>query len=550
MRKFSNILLYIFIIFFIVFYYRTIFLYAENAPFIDDYTGIFDFIIKYLRSESIDRKIHYIFRQHNEHRIALPRLITLMYYYTFNVINLKHLILISSINLLMLFMVMSQVVYSFKRDLLAILPLVFLTFHFQHQGNLFWAECSLQNLSVACLGIASIWFTIQSSAFSKAISIILAIFVTFSGGSGLAIWIVIWIIYILSKQWKSLVISCIVGITCISLFFFNYVSNSMSQTFSITKTVNDLIGTLGLLGGWVDFQEEGSNLLAVLIGLISLVIIVVPLLKIVIKQQFWDPISLFIFGSLLYVGASALIINLGRDSYTENRYKIFSIITLLLTYVSISRSLSKNTRSTKPVTGALIVCSMIFFLLTVWRYLPEINKHRRTILAELQVVMAYPHTNRTQPFAYRLENLRQLSAWDPPIDILEKEFKPVSNINSEKTSENIITDVNEKLITISYKSETPDSYYYLYAGSKQYEFYFPLYKQRHTFFEYLQTGKMYSGDNSKEILTSWLLEREYSIGIYNPANGQYLISDASRIQVLESSPAWLTYRWFNDYLPL
>ena len=65
---------------------------ALDIPFIDDYNALLDFVIQYLRSNSIKEKLHFIFRQHNEHRIVYARLVVLLDYYVFGCTNLRHLI--------------------------------------------------------------------------------------------------------------------------------------------------------------------------------------------------------------------------------------------------------------------------------------------------------------------------------------------------------------------------------------------------------------------------------------------------------------------------
>ncbi len=537
--------------FYIIYYYFIIFIYSENIPFIDDYAGVLDFTYFYINTTDFGRIIHFIFRQHNEHRIAFSRLIMIISYHLFEEINLKYLILISSLNLVLLFTIMSKAVLSYSKSILSLIPLIFITFHFQHHGNIFWAESSLQNLSVACVGIASIWFGTKESSIQKFISLILAFFVTFSSGGGLSIWIVFWILYIIKSQWKWVMIYIAGGLVSYIIFLINYERSGslLSSTFSIVKYINDILGTFGLLGGWIDFKENGSNVFAVIIGIITSATIILPILKKILQKISLDTLSLFLLGCFLYIAASALIINLGRDAYTENRYKIISTISLILTYISLHRIYIHDKRYFK--VQLLMIASAIFYcFLTGWWYIPEIQKHRQTLLAELQVIMSYPNTIRTETYATRLNNLRKLGAWHPPIETLASEFEPFPKNQPLLLNKSIQLNNSDDEISIKYKDNTSGSQNYMYAISNDYEFYLPLNNERHSFIEFIQTGRVYSDNFKLNIYKSWLTKGDYYIGIYNSSNREYQFLNESKIKIVKSSPNWLTAKWFNDDLPL
>ncbi|WP_247235233.1 hypothetical protein [Telluribacter sp. SYSU D00476] len=492
-------------------------------------------------------KLHFLVRQHNEHRIAFPRLLTLIYYYIAGEINLKYLIMVSSLNLVILWSIMAKVMYSIRRDLLALIPLVFLLFHFQHYDNIFWAECSLQNLSVACLGTASIWMSVQPGRAHKLAALVLAILTTFSSGSGMSIWFVLCLVFILNFRWKWLLATVAIGSVSLLYYLHNYELNSVSQPFSIMKRIEDALGTFGLLGSWIDFREENTNVLAIVVGIVTCAVILYPIFKQLWNKQPLDPISIFILGTLLYIGATAFIINFGRDAYTESRYKIYASIALLLTYISLYRIVPRNRKN--YLRFASMVFAVVYCGLTTWRYIPEVDKRRHVVLAELQTVLTNPQTVRTKSFAYRIENLIKLKAWEPPFEALRKEFS-LAHESGHQISPKVAIDEQGDLITISYNELVHNQTFYLYATSENFVFFFPLNRQRNTLVDFLRSGQLYSFRNEQKILKQWLVEGSYTIGVYDPVKKIHSVANYPAIHVTQTAPAWLPERLFNDYLPL
>ncbi|GAB3179316.1 hypothetical protein [Telluribacter humicola] len=532
---------------YIIFFFSFIYSYAENAPFIDDYNGLFDFLIAYLNADTLERKFHFLIRQHNEHRIAFPRLVTLLYYYIVGEVNLKYLILLSSLNLVLLWGVLAKVMYSIKRDLVALIPMVLLLFHFQHYDNIFWAECSLQNLSVACLGVASVWLSVQPGFAHRLFGLVLAVLTTFSSGSGLAIWVVLCLVFILEAQWKRLLTTVVVGGVSLLFYLRDLELTTVNEPFSIYKRIDDVFGTFGLLGSWIDFREESTNPLAIVAGMLSCAIILYPILRKLWSQRRLDPISLFILGSLLYIGATAFIINFGRDAYTESRYKIYASIALLLTYISLYKIVPHTKKNYLKLTS--LALAVIYCGFTTWRYIPEVDKRRHSVLADLQTILSNQQTVRTKPFAYRIEILQKLKAWQPPVEVLRQEFD-WSQQDEHLKSSNVVINEQGDLISVSYEELVRNQAYYLYAVSKNFVFFFPIYRQRNSLLDFLKTGQLYSLRKEQKILKQWLVEGTYQIGIYDPVKKKHAMAYHPAIHVTETATAWLPERLFNDHLPM
>lgn len=69
--------------------------YSLNIPLWDDDYQYLNFLNRYVSSDSVHDKIMLLLKQHNEHRIALPRLILLGYYQLFSCLNFRNLLFIS-----------------------------------------------------------------------------------------------------------------------------------------------------------------------------------------------------------------------------------------------------------------------------------------------------------------------------------------------------------------------------------------------------------------------------------------------------------------------
>ena len=72
-------------------YCLTVIRYAYNMPVGDDYDAILNFLNQYFETDWLS-KLQLLFGQHNEHRILLTRLISVIDLSIFGSINFSHLI--------------------------------------------------------------------------------------------------------------------------------------------------------------------------------------------------------------------------------------------------------------------------------------------------------------------------------------------------------------------------------------------------------------------------------------------------------------------------
>ncbi|SKC16011.1 hypothetical protein [Dyadobacter psychrophilus] len=505
---------------------------ALDIPFIDDYNALLDFIIQYLRADSIEEKLHFIFRQHNEHRIVYARLVVLLDYYVFGCTNLRHLILMGSASLFLMTGIFCVEAYKSCKNILAIVPIILLSLHFQHMGSLLWATSSLQNLAVIALACVAIWLMTRSNVFINCIGIVFAFLTTFASGTGPMIWPVLFLIAITSRSMAKCLVTLLSGTASVSLYFYSYHLPTSGNTSISENLVKMPQAILGVIGGTFDIQEEGTQLIPIIAGFMVISTFNFCLGRTGLRALRRDPGSLFLVGVFLFGLLSAIAISFGRGSYVENRYKVISTLCLLATYNMVLLQLSR--RHMDLCLNLISMACLSLWLVFFWRYYPEMLEYKTVRKADYLSLKNSPQDLLT-PFQQRMNALEELGVKSPDNPLIQNTFlSSMQRDNVSLPSLKILKRKHKYAVKWQGDPGLPEESY-LVLRSEKGSFVFPVRKELNQF--------------SASILYDWLQKGRYTVSVYLPDQTSF-ISIQDTIVVDKNVKPWLSSTWFNDaYAP-
>ncbi|TAG65511.1 MAG: hypothetical protein EAZ26_10405, partial [Runella slithyformis] len=174
--------------------------YALNIPKWDDHVFKAT-ILNYAHADSFGAKIYELYRQHNEHRVALTRLVALMDFGLFGTLSYKHLMLFGNLALLVIGWLLVRFFKATVAPVWYALPVVSLWFSLAFWENAFWGMAAIQNLWVVAFAMLAFWFVGQQDR-QWGWAILFAFCATFTSGNGLGVWPIGLGIFLVQRQWK------------------------------------------------------------------------------------------------------------------------------------------------------------------------------------------------------------------------------------------------------------------------------------------------------------------------------------------------------------
>lgn len=501
---------------------------ALDIPFIDDYNALLDFIIQYLRSDSIKEKLHFIFRQHNEHRIVYARLVVLLDYYAFGCTNLRHLIFFGSTSLFLMAGIFCFEAYKSCKNVLAFVPIILLSLHFQHMGSLLWATSSLQNLAVIALSCLAIWLVTRGNFSNNCIGMVFAFLTTFASGAGPMVWPVLFLIALMSHDIAKCLVTVLSGTASVSLYFYAYHFPTSSNTNISENLLKMPQVVLGVIGGTFDIQEKGTQLTPIIAGLLVISTFVFCLGRTGFRALAKDPGSQFLVGVFWFGVLSAVAISLGRGSYVENRYKVISTLCVLATYNMVLVQLPRRhiNMCLNLISAACLSLWLIFF----WRYYPEMLEYRKVRKADYLSMKNSPQ-EPLSPFRQRISALKELGVKTPDDPLIQKTFlSSMQRDNVNLPSLKILKRKHKYTVKWQVDPGLPEESY-LVLKSFNGSFVFPVRKELNQF--------------SVSILYDWIQKGRYTVSVYLPDQKSF-ISIQDTIVVNQNVKPWLSFQWFND----
>ena len=199
----------------IALYLITVWRFAVDIPYTDDYDAILAFInsVTELDIKSLTLSI---LHQHNEHRIAFNRIIELLSFKLSGNVNFTQLIWIGNVGWFLVIGIFYRWASKKGVSLIEFCPVVIILLAFSHHELMTFAMASIQQYYQLLFCILGIYFMVSNRIYNAMLFYILGVF---SGGGGVALGPVMALYYLFSRKWKSLFV-CLAFIGLTSAIYF------------------------------------------------------------------------------------------------------------------------------------------------------------------------------------------------------------------------------------------------------------------------------------------------------------------------------------------
>jgi hypothetical protein len=160
--------------------------YAINIPKWDDH-ALKKFILDYAQADGWKEKIIALFKQHNEHRIALTRLFSWIDYAITGHLNFRHLMTAGNLLLLAVVPLWYELLKKNKKPLFALVPVPFLWMTLAFWENMYWGMSAVQNFGVVTLTLWTLYLCINPRVVPFVIALFLSVATVLTSGNGLLV---------------------------------------------------------------------------------------------------------------------------------------------------------------------------------------------------------------------------------------------------------------------------------------------------------------------------------------------------------------------------
>jgi hypothetical protein len=320
--------------------------YAINIPKWDDH-ALKAFLLEYTQAGSWSGRWEALFRQHNEHRILLTRLVALIDYRLFGSLNYVHLMVVGNIMLLSALVLFWLILRANKKPLFALVPIPFIWLTLANWENMYWGMASIQNFGVVVLVLWVLYLIVarQFGYFVLALALVAVTVVT--SGNGLLLLPIGALVLFLAKKWSRfglwLVMSGVYGFG----YFFSYVAPASNHGHR-AGLLDLLTGYLAFLGSFAEsFPVKDHFQLCIILGAVLFLVAVSIIAANVVRLYLSDydypagrPTDLFCLGTLLFIlGTAAIVVyaraDVGLGPLITSRYKIYSLLLLVVGYLYV-----------------------------------------------------------------------------------------------------------------------------------------------------------------------------------------------------------------------
>jgi hypothetical protein len=230
-------------------YFGIIYQNTVNIPRWDDFSIFLQFLCDYIESLSYTEKFRLVFEQHNEHRIAVTRVVGLLCYWLTGKINFVALIIVGNLFLLGIGAILLKSLKQKKNAGIFALIVVLLLFNGQNFETSTWAIALFANVGTLFLLMLSIYLVLQPSKPYFIIGLILSVITIYSNGHGICLLPAVLLSFCLQKRMKNLMWFAIVTGIAIICYFFNWEFHNSENEYASRHIPDIITSFFYFLGG-------------------------------------------------------------------------------------------------------------------------------------------------------------------------------------------------------------------------------------------------------------------------------------------------------------
>ncbi|RYC69452.1 DUF2339 domain-containing protein [Spirosoma sordidisoli] len=388
----------------ILVYYTLVGIFSQNIPYADD-LSLLASLYDLSNQGSVSATLSILFSFHNEHRLLLPRLVTIgLTALNGGVIDFRWWVWLGNAFLLVPLAVFYQVLAGRKISPAYLVPIALLLFQPLHTELVYWGMASLQNLGVLALAVITLYLAAGPLSFTRlALVLGLTLLSMLTGANGMLLIPAVAFVWLLRRQYWLVAGWLIIGSLAIGLYWWGFDPAIQSgigaeQASTLFEKAQTLLGLLGALVESQRYQE-----IPMATGLLLVLAFGIPAARIV--QRVWtqsvpsaDRGALFMvaLGGFLLMTMAAIAVSRQLDAALfVTRYKIYPLLLLICVYLMMVLTSMTPARWMLP---ACVVVGLAINVIGYWRSLPRLEKHQAYMNEQLINWERYHRVDAPTPF--------------------------------------------------------------------------------------------------------------------------------------------------------
>ncbi|MPR36664.1 hypothetical protein [Salmonirosea aquatica] len=472
--------------------------YALNIPKWDDH-ALKAFLVEYLDAPGWTEKWQAIFRQHNEHRITVTRLVALFDYSLFGQLNFRRLMFYGNLSMLGIIALWWVLLHQNRKPFYALIPIPFIWLTLSHYENMYWGMAAVQNFGVVVLSVWALYCCVSRTRSVFLLALVLAALACFTSGNGLLVLPIGALLLFLAPRWRRLIAWLLASGTYCFVYFHDFARSPANpdNTFGFGSFIK---GYLYFLGSFAESFPINNHIqfcliLGAILFLVAVSIVSTTLFRLVRNRYEYDfarITDLFCLGVLLFILGTALIVvysrvGFGLEGLLTSRYKIYSFLLLIVTYLFVVIPIRGSFLS--PYVSGIVFLNALYSIFSYHYHLVDAYNWRKFQTTQ-HFNWTYP--NRTlAPLAdtTKAGSLVQHSSifyerWLPLLKVasLQSFAGQTAGLTELSQATKVQIDTTSiKIRNTSYKSQLlQDSGVYFVLRSARRYYLYPAYRQRNT----------------------------------------------------------------------
>ena len=515
-------------------YLTYVFFNSTNTFFADDF-HLLKTVLWVQEENGLLGKLNLLLQQHNEHRILFPRLLALLDYKIEGAINWRTLIMTGSILWAANIWFFVQGFKHFQIPMWMVIPIPFLLLQPQYTDNTTWSISILQQ------SVIVFWFSLLSylcAIHKYRWTLVVAIVATFTHGNGICSFLIVIILAMADRKWRTVAVCVGVWATVGFIYFWDF-RKGQSADFgrSLSDPVRMVRSFFAFLGAVTRIRTENTDY-AVFLGFLLVTVLgiyIVPRLKIVLHKTEYHlaPFDKMLLGNVLFLGITASLVSVSRSwtgiaNILAPRYQHYSPYLICWVYVIFLSFLSPRHR--KIAARVITIFAVTFNLLSYFTYHEQIQLRKDGLIADgsnwihHNVMIQYARTfNKNITDVYLKTVAEGICTTENSLPAIGTADSLTSDI-ALRLSDKITFDIDaggsypHRLQTIANSHLTGKTYLYL-KSSQEAGYWVPTRLLHTGIREFIRSGRHYKPGFYAEFMTENLPPATYKIGILN--KGQF-----------------------------
>jgi len=341
-------------------YFYFVYSYSLNLPFADDFTNL-DQVMNIIQASNFNEGFSILLSDGNqEHRKVFLRIIYILSYAMLGEIDFTVLILIGNFSLVILMYLFFHIVNVPRKNLFYFIPISILLFQLQSWTHMTWTAPAIQLYMFVFTGL-TFYFCCKKSnlGFFSAIFFAMASVSTYAVG-----WFTMalgWLILIINKRYRHSIVWALVSL----IFGFFYFKNFHSSA-NISSGIQTFDGFKNFLIFYFSFLGSALSPNKIYIAASFGIILNLYLCYLIRDRYFHKNITVFMFMVFVFlnaIGAAMFRADFGIENVFAPRYKVVSVILVILVYMSLAEKMSSSLNKFRGfIVMGILIASASYFL--------------------------------------------------------------------------------------------------------------------------------------------------------------------------------------------